>query len=129
MELTLARPLVVFDLETTGVNIASDRIVEIAILKIFPDGREELRRHLVNPGIPIPAEVTAIHGISDEDVKDKPTFKEIAGNLNSFLQNCDLVGYNSIKFDIPVLVEEFLRAGVEFEIKKQAFYRCAEYFP
>ncbi len=121
MDLNLNRPLVIFDLETTGVNVATDRIVEIAILKIFPDGHEELRRHLVNPTIPIPPEVTAIHGISDEDVKDMPPFKEIAGNLNAFLQNCDLVGYNSIKFDIPVLVEEFLRAGIEFDMKSRRF--------
>ena len=121
MELNLSRSLVIFDLETTGVNIATDRIVEIAILKIAPDGHEEFKRHLVNPGIPIPPEVTAIHGISDEDVKDKPLFKDIAGNLNAFIQNCDLVGYNSIKFDIPVLVEEFLRAGIEFELKSRRF--------
>ena len=121
MEINLTRPLVVFDLETTGINIATDRIVEIAVLKIFPDGHEEFRRHLVNPGIPIPPEVTAIHGISDDDVKDKPFFKDLAGNLNAFMQNCDLVGYNSIKFDIPVLVEEFLRAGIEFEMKSRRF--------
>jgi len=121
MELNLTRPLVIFDLETTGVNIATDRIVEIAILKIFPDGREEFRRHLVNPGIPIPPQSTAIHGISDDDVQDMPQFKELAGNINAFLQNCDLVGYNSIKFDIPVLVEEFLRVGIEFEMKNRRF--------
>ncbi len=117
MELNLTRPLVVYDLETTGTNIATDRIVEIAILKLFPDGREEFRRHLVNPTIPIPEEVIAIHGITNADVKDAPTFKELSNNLLLFIGNCDLAGYNCIKFDVPVLVEEFLRAGIDFDLK------------
>jgi len=117
MELKLTRALVVFDLETTGTNIATDRIVEIGALKIHTDGREEFRRHLVNPSIPIPAEVTAIHGITDEDVKDAPSFKDLSNNLLSFISNCDLAGYNCIKFDVPVLVEEFLRAGIDFDLK------------
>lgn len=119
MQLKLTRPLAIFDLEATGTNIANDRIVEIAILKINPDGREEMRVQLVNPEMHIPAEVTAIHGIKDEDVKDKPTFKELAGNLIAFIGNSDLAGYNNIKYDIPLLVEEFLRAGFEFEMKNR----------
>jgi len=117
MQLNLTKPLIIFDLEATGVNIASDRIVEIAMLKVFPDGHEESRHHLVNPLIPIPTEVVAIHGITDERVKNEPTFKDLAGNLNAFISNSDLSGYNSIKYDIPLLVEEFLRAGIEFEMK------------
>ncbi len=119
MQLKLTRPLAIFDLETTGTNIANDRIVEIAVLKVNPDGREETRVHLVNPEMHIPAEVVAIHGIKDEDVKDKPTFKELAGNLIAFIGNSDLAGYNNIKFDIPLLVEEFMRAGFEFELKNR----------
>ena len=119
MQLKLTRPLAIFDLETTGTNIANDRIVEIAILKINPDGHEEIRVNLVNPGMPIPAEVTAIHGIKDEDVKDKPSFKELAGNLIAYIGNSDLAGYNNIKFDVPLLVEEFLRAGLEFDMKNR----------
>jgi len=119
MQLNLTKPLIVFDLEATGVNIGSDRIVEIAMLKIFPDGHEEFRRYLINPTIPMPAVVVAIHGITDEMVKNEPTFKEIAGTLNAFIGNSDLSGFNSIKYDIPLLVEEFLRAGVEFEVKNR----------
>ncbi len=119
MQLNLTKPLLVFDLEATGVNVGSDRIVEIAMLKVFPDGHEEFRRHLINPTIPIPAVVVAIHGITDEMVKDEPTFKEIAGTLNAFIGNSDLSGFNSIKYDIPLLVEEFLRAGVEFDLKNR----------
>lgn len=117
MELNLSRPLAVFDLETTGLSIAKDRIVEISILKVMPDGSQELFTRLVNPTIPIPAEVTEIHGINDDDVKDKPSFKQMANELNQFLKNCDLSGYNAIKFDIPLLVEEFLRVEMNFEVK------------
>ncbi|MDP2424060.1 MAG: exonuclease domain-containing protein [Bacteroidales bacterium] len=117
MKLKLTRPLAVIDLETTGVNVGSDRIVEICILKVWPDGNREIRTQRVNPGIPIPPAVVAIHGISDEDVKDEPTFTELAPQLVQMLSNCDLCGYNALKFDIPMLVEEFLRADVEFEIK------------
>jgi DNA polymerase III subunit epsilon len=119
MQLKLTRPLAIFDLETTGTNIATDRIVEIAILKVHSDGHEETRVHLVNPEMPIPPEVTAIHGITDEDVKDKPTFRELAGNLLSFIGNSDLAGYNNIKFDIPLLAEEFLRTDQDLDLKNR----------
>jgi len=119
MLLNLTKPLIIFDLEATGVNIGSDRIVEIAMLKVFPDGHEEFLRYLVNPTIPIPEVVVAIHGITDEMVKNEPTFKELAGKLHTFIGNSDLSGFNSIKYDIPLLVEEFLRAGVEFELKNR----------
>jgi DNA polymerase-3 subunit epsilon len=121
MKLKLKRPLVIFDLETTGMNINRDRIVEICLLKIYPDDREEIRTYLVNPGVPIPPEVTEIHGIKDEDVKDKPGFKEISNELNNFLKDCDFGGFNSNKFDFPMLVEEFYRAGIEFDIEKRKF--------
>lgn len=117
MKLNLSKPIVFFDLETTGVNVGSDRIVEYSFLKIFPDEREELRTSLINPIIPIPYSSSQIHGIFDKDVAGKPTFKEIAPDLKLFLDDCDLAGYNSNKFDIPLLVEEFLRAGIEFEIR------------
>ncbi len=125
MRLNLKKPLAFFDLETTGVNVASDRIVEIAILKVFPDGHIEKRpdpslgnkRLLVNPGIPIPIETSLIHGIYDEDVKDAPTFKELSGKLFKFLFDCDLAGFNSNKFDVPILAEEFLRCGIDFSVE------------
>lgn len=119
MQLKLTKPLIIFDLEATGVNVGSDRIVEIAMLKVFPDGHEEFRRYLINPTIPMPEVVIAIHGITDEMVKNEPTFKELASKLNAFIGNSDLSGYNSIKYDIPLLVEEFLRAGIEFELKNR----------
>jgi DNA polymerase III subunit epsilon len=119
MKLNLNRPLAFFDLETTGVNVVKDKIVEIAIYKVNPDDSTETLTTLINPQIPIPAEVTAIHGINDEDVKDKPTFPEFAPKLDKFLKNCDLTGYNSNKFDVPMLIEEFLRCGVNFDIKKR----------
>jgi len=121
MELKLFRPLAFFDLETTGINVGYDRIVEICILKVNIDGTSEIKSTLVNPTIPIPPEATAIHHITDEDVKDKPTFSQIAHELNQFLNNCDLAGYNSNKFDIPLLVEEFLRAELDFDIKNRRF--------
>ena len=114
MKLKLTRPIAFFDLETTGVNIATDRIVEISILKVFPNGKKETRTIRVNPTIPIPAQTTEIHGISDEDVKDESTFADIAPNLYIFLHDCDLAGYNSNKFDVPLLAEEFHRVGYEF---------------
>jgi DNA polymerase III subunit epsilon len=117
MNLILNRPIAFFDLETTGVNVGSDRIVEIAILKVHPDGQKELLNQRVNPTIPIPAQSSAIHGIYDKDILDKPTFREIAHKLNAFLENSDLAGYNSNKFDVPLLVEEFLRVDVDFDIK------------
>ncbi len=120
MELNLNKPIAFFDLETTGLNIAKDRIVEFSILKVTPAGEEIIKTSKVNPTIPIPAEVTAIHGIKDEDVADKPTFKQIAADLRNFLKDCDLAGYNAIRFDIPLLVEEFLRAGMDFEVKNRS---------
>ena len=116
MELKLKRPLVFFDLETTGLNITHDRIVEISVLKICADGAEEQKTWLVNPEMPIPAESTAIHGISDKDVAGKKTFRQLAPEILSFFGNADLAGYNILKFDVPFLVEEFLRADCDFDI-------------
>lgn len=119
MELKLTRPIAFFDLETTGTDIASDRIVEISIIKLSPDGSEKIRTHLVNPTIPIPESSSRIHNITDEMVSDKPTFAELAGDLAAFIAGCDLGGYNIIKFDIPLLAEEFLRADVDFDLKNR----------
>lgn len=119
MSIKLNRPLAFFDLETTGVNVGTDRIVEYSILKIMPDGKREVRTQRVNPGIPIPPHTTEIHGISDEDIKDEPKFEDLAPNLYIFLHDCDLGGYNSNKFDIPLLVEEFGRCGYEFDISER----------
>ncbi|MCO6498965.1 MAG: 3'-5' exonuclease [Vicingus serpentipes] len=119
MKLNLTQPIAFFDLETTGLNIASDRIVEISIIKIMPNGDKEIKTKLINPTIPISKEASAVHGITDEDVKDKATFKEIAEELDQFIQNCDLGGFNSNRFDIPLLAEEFLRAGIDFDISKR----------
>jgi DNA polymerase-3 subunit epsilon len=119
MELNLKRPLAFFDLETTGIRVATDRIVEISIVKIHPNGKKEIKTRRINPEIPIPPETSAIHGIFDEDVKDEPTFKQLAKGLHEFLQNCDLAGYNSNRFDIPLLIEEFLRADVDFDIENR----------
>jgi len=121
MQLNLKNPLVFFDLETTGINIVSDRIVEISYLKIYPDGREESKTRKINPEMPIPAGATAIHGITDEDVKDCPTFKSIAKSLAAQIEGCDLAGYNSNRFDIPLLAEEFLRAGVDIDLMRRKF--------
>ncbi|MDR1745921.1 MAG: 3'-5' exonuclease [Tannerella sp.] len=119
MELKLANPLVFFDLETTGVNISKDRIVEISILKVYPNGKEESKTRRINPEVPIPPEATQIHGITDEDVKDCPTFKAIAKSLAAQIEGCDLAGFNSNRFDIPLLAEEFLRAGVDIDLNKR----------
>ena len=121
MQLELKRPLAFFDLETTGINIASDRIVEISILRIEPGGAETWYTKRVNPEMPIPEEVTAIHGISDEDVREAPVFREIAREVAGFIDGCDLAGYNAIKFDIPLLAEEFLRCAVDFDIRKRRY--------
>lgn len=118
MKLQLKRPICFFDLETTGVQVATDRIVEIAILKINPNGSEEMKRWLVNPEMPIPQETTAIHGISDEMVADAPTFKAIAKEVYKLIKGCDLGGYNLIRFDVPMLAEEFLRADVDVDFSK-----------
>ena len=119
MNLKLEKPIVFFDLETTGVQVAKDRIVEIAILKVFPDGNKESKTWLVNPTIPIPEVTTAIHGISNEKVANEPTFKEIATEISELIHNCDLAGYNSNKFDIPLLAEEFLRVGIDFDMENR----------
>ena len=119
MKLKLNRPICFFDLESTGTNVTKDRIVEISILKIYPDGEKESRTWLVNPEIPIPAETTAIHGISDEMVAEKPTFKELSPKVQEMMKDSDLAGYNSNKFDIPMLAEEFLRAGIDWDMSKK----------
>lgn len=121
MKLNLRRPLAFFDLETTGVNVASDRIVEISILKAMPDGTEDVKTLRINPGIPIPLESSLIHGIYDEDIRNQPSFKQVGEELARFLDNSDLAGYNSNRFDIPVLMEEFLRAGIDFDIENRHF--------
>lgn len=118
MNLNLTRPLVFFDLETTGINIVTDRIVEIALLKVMPNGSEHTQTYRVNPEMPIPKQSSEIHGIYDADVQGKPTFKEIAHDIAQFMSNCDFAGYNSNKFDIPLLAEEFHRVGVEFNWSK-----------
>ncbi|MDP4268482.1 MAG: 3'-5' exonuclease [Bacteroidota bacterium] len=121
MELNLSKPLAFFDLETTGTNIVTDRIVEISIFKVMPDNSTSLYTQIVNPTIPIPHSSSKIHGIFDKDVVDKPTFKDIADKINNIFDNCDLAGYNSTRFDIPLLIEEFLRIGKEFDIHNRRF--------
>ena len=121
MQLNLKNPLIFFDLETTGINIVSDRIVEISYLKVHPDGKEECKTRRINPEMPIPPSSTAIHGITDEDVKDCPTFKSIAKSLATQMEGCDLAGYNSNRFDIPLLAEEFLRADIDLDLMKRKF--------
>jgi len=116
MKLQLTKPICFFDLETTGTNISKDRIVEIAIVKVHPDGKEETKTWRVNPTVPIPAMVSEIHGIYEKDIADKPTFKELAPEVHQFIKGCDLAGYNSNRFDIPLLAEEMLRAGVDFDL-------------
>ena len=116
MNLSLTRPLAFIDLETTGINMSSDRIVEIAIVKILPDGTKQVKRKLINPEMVIPQSSIDVHGITNEMVKDAPTFKQAGNEIKQFLENCDLAGYNSNKFDIPLLVEEFLRAGQDFNV-------------
>lgn len=117
MNINLNKPMCFFDLETTGTNIVKDRIVEISILKIFPNQNKESKTWLVNPEMPIPAEVTAIHGISDTDVQNHPNFKQLASTVSQFIKGCDLAGYNSNRFDIPMLAEEMLRAEQDFDLK------------
>ncbi|MCU0407370.1 MAG: 3'-5' exonuclease [Bacteroidales bacterium] len=121
MDLNLKRPIAFIDLETTGINVASDRIVELSVLRIQPGGKEDWLTTLVNPGIPIPPKTTAIHGISDADVADAPSFREVGKSLAAFLEGCDLAGYNAIKFDIPLLAEEFLRENIEFNFRKRRY--------
>ena len=117
MELKLHRPICFFDLETTGIDVSRDRIVEISIFKVFPNGNKESKTWLVNPERPIPAESSAIHGITDEKVANEPTFKELSGQVYQMIKDCDLGGYNSDRFDIPLLAEELLRADVDFDMK------------
>ncbi|MCL2682797.1 MAG: 3'-5' exonuclease [Bacteroidales bacterium] len=119
MTLNLTKPICFFDLETTGININKDRIVEICVHKINPDQSSQTKTYRLNPTITIPLEASLVHGIYDKDVKDCPTFKAIAGELSAFIGNSDLAGYNSNKFDVPILVEEFLRADVDFDMKNR----------
>ena len=121
MKLNLRRPLVFFDLETTGVNILKDRIVEISIVKLMPDGSEIVKTRRVNPEMPIPAEATAVHHITDEDVASEPTFRQIAKSLAQLFVGCDIAGFNSNRFDIPLLDQEFQRANVDFDFGKAHF--------
>lgn len=121
MKLHLNRPVVFFDLETTGTNISSDRIVEISIVKLHPDGHVVEKTRRLNPGMPIPAEATAIHHITDEDVADEPTFKQVAASLAQLLTGCDIAGFNSNRFDIPLLDAEFERAGIDFDFSRARF--------
>jgi DNA polymerase-3 subunit epsilon len=118
MNLELKKPLAIFDLETTGINIGSDRIIEIAIIKIVPDGTKQVKRKLLNPEMPIPPGATEVHGITNEMVKDAPTFKQAANEIKQFIDGCDLGGYNSNRFDVPILMEEFLRVGIEIDLKE-----------
>lgn len=121
MKLNLKRPVVFFDLETTGTNIPNDRIVEISVVKVMPDGSEIVKTRRINPGCPIPAEATAIHHITDEDVKDEPEFRKVARSLADLFTGCDIAGFNSNRFDIPLLDQEFQRAGVDFDFGKARF--------
>jgi DNA polymerase-3 subunit epsilon len=119
MRLQLSQPICFIDLETTGVNVSTDKIVEIAIVKIMQDGSKSVKRKLIHPEMPIPAATTAVHGITDEMVKDAPTFKQVANEIKQFLEGADLAGYNSNRFDIPMLNEEFLRAGISVDIESR----------
>lgn len=128
MPLSLTRPLAFIDLETTGTNLCLDRIVEIAIVKVLPDGTKQTKQKLINPQIPIPKACSDIHGITDEKVKDAPVFKEVANELKQFIENADLSGYNSNRFDIPLLVEEFLRAGINLDMKNRRMVDVQQIF-
>lgn len=121
MKLNLKNPIVFFDLETTGTNINSDRIIEICYLKVYPNGNEESKTLRINPEMHIPEASTAIHGIHDEDVANCPRFKEVAANIAKDIEGCDLGGFNSNRFDIPVLAEEFLRAGIDIDLSRRKF--------
>ena len=118
MKLNLTKPLVIFDLETTGLDLVKDRIIQISYIKVFPNGEEIRGNEIINPEIPIPPFITQLTGISNDDVKGKPTFKQIASNLNQLFTGCDFCGFNSNHFDIPLLAEEFLRAGIDFDFSK-----------
>ena len=118
MKLNLQKPMVVFDLETTGLDLVKDRIIQISYIKVYPDGKEERGDELINPERPIPQMITELTGISDDDVKDKPTFKELAQTIADKFTDCDFAGFNSNHFDVPLLAEEFLRAGIDFDFSK-----------
>lgn len=118
MRLNLTKPLIVFDLETTGLDLVNDRIIQISYIKVLPDGQEQRHNHFVNPEKPIPAEVVKLTGICDDDVKDSPTFKQLAAELSQDMAGCDFAGFNSNHFDIPMLAEEFLRAGIDFDFSR-----------
>ena len=118
MKLNLKKPLVIFDLETTGLDLVKDRVIQISYIKVYPDGREERANHLINPEQHILPVITQLTGISDADVKDKPTFRQLAKTLNDCFTGCDFAGFNSNHFDIPLLAEEFLRAGIDFDFSK-----------
>lgn len=128
MKLQLNKPLIIFDLETTGINTSHDRIVELFMIRIETDGSRSDLYHRFNPGIPIPPEITAIHGISNEDIANEPSFKDKAHDINKFIGNCDFAGFNSNKFDFPMLVEEFYRAGIDFEVSKRKFIDAQKIF-
>jgi len=117
--LQLTRPIAFIDLETTGVSLSTDRIVEIAVIKLLPDGTRQVKRKLINPQMPIPKASSDIHGISNEMIKDAPTFKQVANEVKMYIEGCDLGGYNSNRFDIPMLMEEFLRAGMDVDLSKR----------
>ncbi len=119
MQLNLKNPLIFFDIESTGLNVATDRIVEISAVKVFPNGTTEIKTRRINPTIPISPEAQAVHGISNEDVANEPTFKQVAKSLAQWMEGCDIAGYNSLKFDIPLLNEEFIRAGADFDFRKR----------
>ncbi|MGI5820746.1 MAG: exonuclease domain-containing protein [Bacteroidales bacterium] len=119
MQLNLQKPLLFFDLETTGLNVGKDRIVEIAMIKVMPDGTEQKYETRINPEIPVTKEAYEVHKISDEDLKEKPTFKELAEEIKNFIADSDLAGFNSNRFDLPLLVEEFLRVGVDFDLRNR----------
>ena len=118
MKLNLKKPLVVFDLETTGLDIVNDRIIQLSFIKVYPDGKEERGDHLINPGKHIPEMITELTGIDDEKVKDAPSFKQISTTLAETFKGCDFAGFNSNRFDVPMLAEEFLRAGIDFDFSK-----------
>ena len=119
MNLKLERPIVFFDLEATGINVMRDRIVEICVVKVLPDGEKEIKKRLINPEIPIPPQATEIHGITDEDVKNEPTFRQVSKSFFDFLGSCDLSGFNLLKYDIPLLMQEFKRANLMFETRER----------
>ena len=123
MKLNLQKPIIFFDLETTGIDVAKDRIVELCYIKVFPNGNEESKTLRINPGMPIPKQSTEVHGITDEDVKDCPYFKDVASDLFKTFEDSDLAGFNSNRFDIPLLCEEFLRLGMDFDVAKR---RCVD---